>query len=218
MISISLFGKIYRSVYFCDSMNKAAKTRQHIIESVAPVFNKQGYVGTALSDIEVATGLSKGAIYGNFGNKDELARACFKHNLKPLQRGLMRSLASPGSSVDKLKALTRFYREHFELVASRGGCPLMNTSIEADDTLPFLKVLVQQRIDSWQQELSNLVKLGQAEGSIAPDADEKQFSISAIALIEGGILLAKAMDDASYFSRVMDQLDELIDKELKIDK
>ena len=47
MISISLFGKIYRSVYFCDSMNKAAKTRQYIIEQVAPVFNKQGYAGTA---------------------------------------------------------------------------------------------------------------------------------------------------------------------------
>lgn len=196
-------------------MNKAAKTRQYIIEQVAPVFNKQGFAGTALSDIEIATGLTKGAIYGNFGNKDQLAVACFQHNVKPLQRGLMRALASPGSCIDKLKASTLFYREHFEEVAKNGGCPLMNTSIEADDTLPFLKELVQERIANWQNELMALVERGKSEGSIASQSDGKQFAISAMALIEGGILLAKAMDQASYFYKAMDSLDEIIDKELK---
>ena len=196
-------------------MNKAAKTRQYIIEQVAPVFNKQGYAGTALSDIEVATGLTKGAIYGNFGNKDQLAVACFQHNIKPLQRGLMRALASPGSCIDKLKASTLFYREHFEEVARDGGCPLLNTSTEADDTLPFLKELVQQRILSWQNELMGLVERGKKEGSITSQTDSKQFAISAIALIEGGILLAKAMDAASYFYKAMDSLDILIEKEKK---
>ena len=31
----------------------------------------KGYTGTSLSDIVDATGLTKGAIYGNFANKDE---------------------------------------------------------------------------------------------------------------------------------------------------
>jgi len=193
-------------------MNKAARTKQFIIERVAPVFNKQGYAGTALSDIEVATGLSKGAIYGNFGNKDALALACFDHNIKPLQKGLIRAIASPGTAIDKLKASIDFYRNHFDEVAQSGGCPLMNTSTEADDTLPFLKEKVQQSIKNWQHELSSLVTEGKREGLVTAAIDADKFAISAIALIEGGILLAKAMDKASYFYQALDRLDELIEE------
>ena len=193
-------------------MNKAARTRQYIIEQVAPVFNKQGYAGTALSDIEVATGLTKGAIYGNFGNKDALALACFDHNVKPLQKGLMRALASTGTSIDRLKASVAFYRDHYEVVAKNGGCPLMNTSIEADDTLPFLQERVRQRIESWQQELSNLMNQAKTEGLVDNQMDSHKFAIGMISLIEGGIMLAKAMNDASYFYQAIDRLDELIEE------
>lgn len=45
---------------------KSERTRQFIIEKVAPIFNRKGYAGTSLSDLTEATGLTKGAIYGNF--------------------------------------------------------------------------------------------------------------------------------------------------------
>jgi TetR/AcrR family transcriptional repressor of nem operon len=37
----------------------------------------KGYSGTSMSDITAATGLTKGSIYGNFENKDEVAIAAF---------------------------------------------------------------------------------------------------------------------------------------------
>ncbi|HAE68223.1 MAG TPA: TetR/AcrR family transcriptional regulator, partial [Sphingobacterium sp.] len=54
-------------------MSKAEQTRQYIIEKTAPIFNKKGYFATSLSDITTATGLTKGSIYGNFKDKDDLA-------------------------------------------------------------------------------------------------------------------------------------------------
>ena len=45
----------------------------YILEKTAPVFNRQGYIGSSLSDLTKATNLTKGAIYGNFVNKEELA-------------------------------------------------------------------------------------------------------------------------------------------------
>ena len=53
--------------------SRSEKTRQLIIETAAPIFNKKGYAGTSLSDLTQATGLTKGSIYGNFKNKDEVA-------------------------------------------------------------------------------------------------------------------------------------------------
>ena len=42
---------------------KAELTSQYIIETVAPIFNKNGYAATSMLDLTNATGLTKGAIY-----------------------------------------------------------------------------------------------------------------------------------------------------------
>ena len=60
---------------------KAEQTTRFIISTVAPIFNKNGYYGTSMSDITAATGLTKGAIYGNFKNKEDLAFAAFEFNV-----------------------------------------------------------------------------------------------------------------------------------------
>ena len=57
-------------------------TSEIILNKVAPIFNKQGYVGTSLTDITKATGLTKGAIYCNFSNKEDLALKSFQLNIK----------------------------------------------------------------------------------------------------------------------------------------
>ena len=59
---------------------KAERTTQFIIETVAPIFNKHGYIGTSMSQLTEATGLTKGAIYGNFENKLALALSAFEYN------------------------------------------------------------------------------------------------------------------------------------------
>jgi len=63
---------------------KAERTTAYIIKTVAPVFNKHGYVGTSMSDLTEATGLTKGALYGNFENKEALALSSFEYNSKIL--------------------------------------------------------------------------------------------------------------------------------------
>ncbi len=72
-------------------MSKAEKTKQFIIEKTAALFNSKGYTRTSLSDISEATGLTKGSIYGNFENRDELAIAVYKFNSGLLGKNLLRS-------------------------------------------------------------------------------------------------------------------------------
>jgi AcrR family transcriptional regulator len=50
---------------------KSELTSEFIIKTVASVFNKKGYSGTSMADITNATGLTKGAIYGNFKDKND---------------------------------------------------------------------------------------------------------------------------------------------------
>ncbi len=58
-----------------QTSSKAERTRKFIVERTAPIFNMKGYSGTSLTDLTAATGLTKGSIYGNFENKDDVAIA-----------------------------------------------------------------------------------------------------------------------------------------------
>lgn len=191
-------------------MTKAERTKKFIIERVAPIFNKKGVYATSLKDLTEATGLTKGSIYGNFENKDALALACFHFNLKFLQKGLYQSLALGGSAQKKLMALIDFYRSHYDQIAEKGGCPLMNSAIESDDGYPLLKKEVENTFKLWEREIEGILSMGQQKGEVNKGTDLVQFATGFIAQIEGGILLAKSMEDPGYFFRAMEHLEEQV--------
>ena len=105
-------------------MSKAERTKQLIIEKTAPLFNTKGYTTTSLSDITQATGLTKGSIYGNFENKDEVAIAAYKYNSGLLKKNMARSFGDEfPTPIDKLHAFVAFYRKNWQAVFLNGGCP-----------------------------------------------------------------------------------------------
>ncbi|MBO3698584.1 TetR/AcrR family transcriptional regulator [Roseivirga sp. E12] len=195
-------------------MKKADRTKAFIIEKVAPIFNKKGVYGTSLSDMTSATGLTKGAIYGNFGSKDALAMACFEFNLRFLQKGLYKSIAINGNAIDKLSALVTFYQHHYRDVAENGGCPLMNSAIETDDAHPLLKEKVQTTFDLWRKEIITIVIDSQRKMEVSPMVDPSSFANTFIALLEGGILVSKTLNAPEYFNEVTNSLQKFIESNL----
>ena len=91
---------------------KAERTTAYIIETVAPVFNKHGYVGTSMSDLTEATNLTKGALYGNFENKEALALAAFEFNRNLLLTAIDEHLSIDGNAMGKIKNLIEFYKKY----------------------------------------------------------------------------------------------------------
>jgi TetR/AcrR family transcriptional regulator, transcriptional repressor for nem operon len=197
------------------TMTKAERTRQFIVEKTAPIFNMKGYAGTSLSDLTEATGLTKGSIYGNFANKDEVALAVFDYNLSLLNNGLSTAISSSANAVDKLLNMVDFYRSQFKSSMSRGGCPILNTAIEADDTHPLLKEKVAKSIKAWKKTIETIVTQGIDKGEIRSDVDAAQFATEFIALIEGGIMLSKATGNLSILHNCVLRIEKIINSELK---
>jgi len=54
---------------------KKAQTRERLIEAAARVFAEKGFAATSLDEVAEAAGLTKGAVYSNFENKEDLVRA-----------------------------------------------------------------------------------------------------------------------------------------------
>jgi TetR/AcrR family transcriptional regulator, transcriptional repressor for nem operon len=83
-------------------LSKAERTRAFIIESTAEIFNKKGYAGTSLSDLTEATNLTKGSIYGNFENKEEVALAVFDYNCAKISQVIQEQINKAETFHDKL--------------------------------------------------------------------------------------------------------------------
>lgn len=195
-------------------MSKAEKTRQFIIEQTAELFNKKGYAGTSLSDITTATGLTKGSIYGNFENKDEVAKEVYLYNSKRLQNSFIGQLTSEMSTREKLFAIVDIYRKTWEINFSRGGCPHLNTAVEADDTMPFLKNEVSRNFEGWANQFSKILEKGKTQNEIVESIDSQKYAYQFIALIEGGILLSKTMNNKTHLFNALERIEKIIDTEL----
>ncbi len=195
-------------------MTKSEKTRQFIIEKSAAIFNQKGYSGTSMSDIMEATGLSKGGIYGNFkregldknGVKDEIAIAAFEHAVQQVYDAIKERTAIIEHTLDKLKAVIYFYRERVLNPPVEGGCPIQNSAVESDDTLPALREKVQAAIAEWERRIIRTLEKGIEKGEVRPDVDKAEFATLFIGTLEGGILLSRVQHSVKPFEVMARQM------------
>jgi AcrR family transcriptional regulator len=56
------------------------QTRDHLLAAAAQVFADRGFSGATLDEVAAVAGFTKGAVYSNFKNKEDLFLALFKAN------------------------------------------------------------------------------------------------------------------------------------------
>jgi TetR/AcrR family transcriptional regulator, transcriptional repressor for nem operon len=192
-------------------MGKAEETRKSIIEKSAVIFNKNGYQRTSMSTLTEALGLTKGAIYGHFTDKDELAVEAFRSSVEKIRLRIGDRIGYHEGALGKLRAYAESFAVLFEETRNTGGCPILNTATDSDDTHPQLLDEVRRALITWEEGIVRLVELGMSTGEFRPSADAYTFAANFIALIEGGILLAKTLNDQKYLERSVGAIDLLID-------
>ncbi len=193
-----------------NKTGKAEKTRQFIVEKTAPIFNMKGYAGTSLNDMIQATGLTKGSIYGNFVNKDDVALAAFDFNLDQVDKVIRGQMVTKNTYREKLLVYTKVYENFLEFPFPEGGCPVLNTAIEADDTHPELRQRASEAIVSWKDMLVKLIEKGIANDEFSSNVDPEQVALTIIATIEGAIMITKLTGKLNYRRLIMKSVEKLI--------
>ncbi|TWI97624.1 TetR family transcriptional regulator [Mucilaginibacter frigoritolerans] len=189
-------------------------TSDFILQKVAPIFNRQGYAGTSLSDLTKATGLTKGAIYFNFKNKEALAVKAFKLNVKKVIAPIGLHLAQHDNAIEKLKALTIYHRTYYDVIAGIGGCPILNVCTDANNTNETLFNAVKIISKRLENDLIRIIQNGIDDDEIRADVNAAVYGKNIYAMIEGSIFLAFTHLDRTYIDNMMDMIDLLIDEKL----
>ena len=197
-------------------ITKAELTKQYILETASPIFNKNGYAATSLKDITTATALTKGAIYGNFKNKEELAIAAFKYNVKLLMKQISKHLELSDSPIQKLYLITDFYRNYYDYSKTLGGCPVLNIGVDSNNQNTLLLQKVKQVIERIQDQVATIIENGIETGEISTNINAMQYAKRLDTMIQGAVFMTYTMDDEFYMKDTMNQIDQMIHNELKL--
>ncbi len=193
-------------------MSKADKTKKLIIEKTAAIFNTKGFTGTSLTDMTEITGLTKGSIYGNFRNKDEVAMEAFKFNLQIMNHLFAAEMAKKNTFREKILVYPEVLANFSETKFPRGGCPILNTAVESDDTHPVLKQRAQKALLDWRDKIVGLLKNGIEAGEFKPELNTEQIAITMLASLEGAIMIRKLTDSQEYMRLIMKSLKDYIEQ------
>jgi TetR/AcrR family transcriptional regulator, transcriptional repressor for nem operon len=189
---------------------KTQQTKQQIIEQAAILFNQNGYVGTSIADIMRSTGIGKGSIYSHFRNKDEIAIAAFDHTLNSIIQAVMLNVEQEDTAIDRLTAFVDTFRGFTTQPIGVGGCPILNTAVESDDTHPEMRLHVQQAVNQILALVGSIIALGMRQGEILANTNIEEVSTVILATIEGSIMMSKLYGNDLYLDRSIAHLHQYI--------
>ncbi len=213
-----VFLKTDRSVVYVSkpAPTKGEETRERILARAASLFNKKGYAGASLSDLMEATGLQKGGLYNHFVSKENLALEAFDYAIGKVTASIKGAMAAESTSLGRFRAMLRFFAEYAADPPVAGGCPILNTAVESDDTNPALRARARQAMDQLRNGMRSNIARGIAHGEFRKDVDPERITNLFVAAIEGGIMMSKLYGDPNHLRRVVEDLLERVDKELKL--
>jgi len=194
-------------------MSKGDQTRQRIVAQAAGLFNRRGYDGASMSELMEATGLEKGGIYRHFSSKEELAAEAFDYAWQHALDVRMRNLDSVANKVDALKLfITNFVELHPPIP---GGCPLLNTAIDADDGNLVLRQRARKALRGWHKGLAQLVTDGIRRKEMKRGTDPQQMATAIISSLEGALMMSRLEGNKKALCEVKSYLETYLDSQVR---
>ena len=180
-------------------MSKAQETKANIIRKAAELFNQKGYAGSSISDIMQATGLKKGGIYNHFQSKEELA-----------SQKIWSAVKTQSNAIDRLHAMVSIYLDYIDKPPIAGGCPILNTAIESDDTDSRLRARALAAINSWHNLIVRIIQKGIQKGEVRSNIEPDTVATIIISSLEGAIMMSKLERDPIHLTRIIKHLQDYI--------
>lgn len=195
-----------------NRISKADRTKAFIIEKASDLFNIKGYSATTLADIIAVTGLSKGCIYGNFENKEEIALAAFDYSCRLIFQLYEDEISDAYTYHERLIGYAKVHIKITKGLFKKGGRSIRNIAFETDETHPLLKKKAALGFQQWQRKLELQIEGGIATGEFKKNAAIGRIAFSIISIVEGGLMVARTTDDPMSINFVLVTVENIINQ------
>ncbi|MEM8892398.1 MAG: TetR/AcrR family transcriptional regulator, partial [Bacteroidota bacterium] len=162
--------------------------------------------GTSMKMLVQATGFQTGGIYRHFESKMKLAEAVFIYNYENLLKKNL-EFDPDLDPKEKLLSLLDNYKKMVMKPRIKGGCPVLNTAIEVDDTDESLRVLAKSFVEEILAAIVEVLEEGKEAGLFKSGIDSKKEALYLFATFEGAIMLGKLSKSAKPLFEIFDQVE-----------
>jgi TetR/AcrR family transcriptional repressor of nem operon len=181
-----------------------------VLRRALDVFRAKGFEGTTLDELEQATGLGRGSLYGAFGDKRSLFLKALALYLDTALRERVARLQKSDAGRAEILALFRAVAHDAMGDRDRKGCMVTNCSIELADRDPDLACQAARSLDLFERAFAGAVRQAQARGEIDPDRDPVRLARFLTVCMEGMLVLARVRPDPAWLDDVVAAVGEAL--------
>lgn len=160
-------------------------SRQQLVDIAIDCFALHGFQGTSIDRIARMAGVTKGALYYHFRDKEDLLLEAVKNRIGEFERRVLDAVAASDDTHERLKLVVDAC--FVTATASNHRRFIITLMVEALDTNPRLSEQFRKVLRRMRGFLADVVADGQRRGTMRPDISP----IDAAALIAGTIMGAE---------------------------
>ena len=174
--------------------DQKAKAKGAILQAGARALRTNGFNGIGVDGLAASAGVTSGAFYSNFSNKEALLEdvieACLGEPFIDTENG------SLTERQDRLKQWLAMYISAEHRADPASGCVMPTLSADVARSNPKIRTTYQRKMLTLIDRMSNVL-----DGA---EADRKTRAWSIVAMMIGAITIARAMPDGEAADRALD--------------
>jgi AcrR family transcriptional regulator len=168
------------------SAEREEATRQRILKAAMRVFIEKGFHRASIDDVVAACGLSVGAIYNYFPNKDELIRASIDDSGREETEALLADTQAVGSIWDRMeRAMGGWWRGTVEIP---GGPAFLADAWGEASRRPLIRDLMARRFERSVMFSTVILRESVNRGELPAELDVDGLARMFAALLDGMVL------------------------------
>ena len=189
---------------------KGEATREKILAHGETLVLQKGYSGMTLDELLMVTGLTKGAFFHHFKGKADLARAIVEryaeNDFKLFQEWSTRADRLSDDPLERVLIFLKLFEEFLDgLGKPFAGCVFASYTYEAKNFGPEVLDYIRTSLDGWigiyETKLDALI----AAQTPTQKVTARQLAEMIATIVEGGFIMANAMEDATWLQRQSQQ-------------
>jgi TetR/AcrR family transcriptional repressor of nem operon len=189
-------------------------TRNKLLKAAFEEIYRRGFQAASLDTILAKAGVTKGALYHHFPDKDALGYAVVDEVVTNflLRRWEVGPLGQLNGN--PVTALQRILQHRADALTTREvelGCPLNNLAQEMSPLDERFRRRVTGTFDTWTEAFARALKRGQSEATVRRNLDARKVAAFIVAAIEGSFGLAKGARSKALLRSNLEVLSTFLD-------
>lgn len=182
------------------TLTKGEATRERILEVAESIILQQGYSGTSIDDILGKAHITKGGFFYHFSGKNDLAVALLER-YRIIDRDFFQGLTDQARGLveDPLQQLLLFLRLLADAMGDlpdvHPGCLVATFVYESQQVDENVRRINREVIEEWRDAFRDQIDRVNLKYPQRLDVETDTLADMLTSIIEGGIIVSKAMND-----------------------